>query len=41
MAQIGHMGYFRATAQPLWVEALDWLSQQPQRYPQSPQGLAA
>lgn len=41
MAQIGHMGYFRATAQPLWVEALDWLSQQPQRYPQSPQSLAA
>lgn len=25
---IGHMGYFRAHAQPLWQQALDWLRQQ-------------
>jgi predicted alpha/beta hydrolase len=22
---IGHMGYFRAKAEPLWNNALDWL----------------
>lgn len=26
---IGHMGYFRSHAQPLWQQALDWLRQQP------------
>ena len=25
--QIGHMGYFRSQAQPLWDETLDWFSQ--------------
>jgi predicted alpha/beta hydrolase len=29
--QIGHFGYFKASAQPLWAEALSWLKQQPQR----------
>jgi hypothetical protein len=24
---IGHMGYFRARAQPLWDAALQWLDQ--------------
>lgn len=26
MSSIGHMGYFRAQAQPLWEETLDWLT---------------
>jgi predicted alpha/beta hydrolase len=26
---IGHLGYFRATARPLWDAALDWLGVQP------------
>lgn len=24
--QIGHMGYFRASAEPLWQDALEWLT---------------
>lgn len=30
-AQVGHFGYFKASAQPLWAEAASWLKQQPQR----------
>lgn len=29
--QIGHFGYFKSSAQPLWAEAISWLKQQPQR----------
>jgi predicted alpha/beta hydrolase len=29
--QVGHFGYFKASAQPLWDEAIFWLTQQPQR----------
>jgi predicted alpha/beta hydrolase len=29
--QVGHFGYFKASAQPLWAEAISWLKQQPQR----------
>lgn len=29
LPQIGHMGYFRANAQPLWADVLRWLTAQP------------
>lgn len=29
LPEIGHMGYFRANAQPLWSEVLQWLTSQP------------
>ena len=29
--QIGHFGYFKSSAQPLWAEAITWLQKQPQR----------
>ncbi|MCV0438623.1 MAG: alpha/beta fold hydrolase [Hydrogenophaga sp.] len=29
LGPIGHMGYFRARAQPLWNEALDWFESRP------------
>jgi predicted alpha/beta hydrolase len=36
LGAIGHMGYFRAKAQPLWNDALDWFSGlSPQRAPQA------
>ena len=28
--QIGHFGYFKPSAQPVWGEAISWLKQQPQ-----------
>jgi len=28
LGTIGHMGYFRQGAEPLWSSALDWLSMQ-------------
>ena len=28
---IGHFGYFKPSAQPLWGEAISWLAQQPHR----------
>ena len=31
LGAIGHMGYFRPKAQPLWNDALDWFSAQTQR----------
>ena len=29
--QVGHFGYFKASAQPLWAEAVSWLKEQPKR----------
>jgi predicted alpha/beta hydrolase len=29
--QIGHFGYFRPSARPVWGEAISWLQQQPHR----------
>ena len=27
LGNVGHMGYFRSSSQPLWAEALDWFEQ--------------
>jgi predicted alpha/beta hydrolase len=29
LTSLGHFGYFKPSAQPLWVEAIDWLTLQP------------
>jgi predicted alpha/beta hydrolase len=31
MTSIGHMGYFRASAQPLWKRVIDWFESAPPR----------
>ena len=30
LKKIGHMGYFRAEAQPLWVDVLEWMAEMSQ-----------
>jgi predicted alpha/beta hydrolase len=31
MGTIGHMGYFRRQAQPLWNDVLDWFGEHPSK----------